>query len=136
MLYRPKLFPNINETVIRWREHARKIGIGELYLVMTHSFEHIDPTSLGFDAAVDFAPNNFRADNITADQLYFNPDCSGNAYDYASLLKYAKNYVEPEFIKFRSLCPSWDNEARKPGTSTSFHGSTPEQYERWLAYLI
>ena len=136
MLYRPKLFPNINETVIRWREHARKIGIGELYLVMTHSFEHIDPTSLGFDAAVDFAPNNFRADNITADQLYFNPDCTGNAYDYASLLKYAKNYVEPEFIKFRSLCPSWDNEARKPGTSTSFHGSTPEQYERWLAYLI
>jgi len=136
MLYRPKLFPNINDTVMRWREHARKIGIGELYLVMTHSFEHIDPTSLGFDAAVDFAPNNFRADNITADQLYFNPDFSGNTYDYASLLKYAKLYVEPEFTKFRSLCPSWDNEARKPGTSTSFHGSTPEKYERWLAYLI
>lgn len=136
MLYRPKLFPNINDTVIRWREHARKIGIGELYLVMTHSFEHIDPTSLGFDAAVDFAPNNFRADNITADLLYFNPECSGNAYDYGSLLKYAKCYVEPEFTKFRSLCPSWDNEARKPGASTSFHGSTPDKYERWLAYLI
>lgn len=136
MLYRPRLFPNIYESVIRWREHARKIGIGELYLVMTHSFEDTDPTSLGFDAAVEFAPNHFRADSITEDQLYYNSGYSGNVYDYESLIKYSIEYAEPRYTKFRSLCPSWDNEARRPGKGTVFHDSTPEKYERWLAYLV
>ncbi|MBA4067420.1 MAG: glycosyl hydrolase [Isosphaera sp.] len=50
-------------TTERWREEARKAGVGELHLctVQSHGGNHIDPRPLGFDAAVEFAPdtNNF-----------------------------------------------------------------------------
>jgi len=136
MLYRPSLFPDIKATVARWREHAVQIGIGELYLVMTHSFENIDPTTLGFDAAVDFAPNHFKADNIIEEQQYYNKDFTGNVYDYDSLINYNLEYEEPSYTKFRSLCPSWDNEARKPGKGTVFQNATPAKYKKWLEHLV
>ena len=33
---------------------------------------------------------------------------------------------------FPGVCPSWDNEARKPNKGFCFVGSTPEKYGRWL----
>lgn len=136
MVYRPQLFPDIKATVKRWRKHAKKIGIGELYLVLSHSFDHQDPRSIGFDAATEFAPNNFQVQNLTQKINKFNPNYSGNIYDYISAVNYSIQMPKTDYTKFRSLCPAWDNEARKPGRGTSFINSDPAIYARWLEYLL
>jgi glycosyltransferase involved in cell wall biosynthesis len=34
----------------------------------------------------------------------------------------------------KTVFPSWDNEARRPGTGMTVHGSTPQKYRRWLTH--
>jgi lipopolysaccharide biosynthesis protein len=136
MVYRPQLFPDIKNTVKTWRKHAKKIGIGELYLVLSHAFEHINPKDIGFDAAAEFAPNSFQIDKVTEKFKFFNQKYEGSLYDYNSAISYSISYKEPKYTKFRSLCPGWDNEARKPGRGISFVNSTPKRYSAWLEYLL
>jgi len=136
MIYRPTIFPNIKKTVQKWREYARESGIGELYLVLTHAFEHTDPIEIGFDAATEFAPNSFPLKDITNTQEFFNSNYSGNIYDYKSAINHSVSFKKPKYTKFRSLCPSWDNEARKPGKGTTLLGASPHSYKKWLEYIL
>ena len=135
MIYRPQLFPDIKATVSRWREHAEKIGIGELYLVLTHAFDPIEPKAIGFDAATEFAPNSFPVKDITNSIDPYNANYKGKLFDYKSLINYSISYKEPGYTKFRGICPSWDNEARKPGNGTTFYNTSPQNYMNWLEYL-
>lgn len=137
MLYRPALLPDPKGTADRWRKWCRENGIGEIYLVTTHSFEHINPNTIGFDAAVEFAPNSHNACDITdiMSSKIINSHYQGNLYDFNTLVKDSNSYVLPGYTKFRSICPNWDNEARKPGHGTTFVGSTPEVYGQWLQTL-
>lgn len=138
MLYRPQLLPNPKETATRWRKWCRDNAIGDIFLVVSHSFEHIDPRTIGFDAAVEFAPNTFKVENITSkvrDKI-INPNYSGMLFDYQSAINYSNSYKKPEYLKFRSVCPRWDNEARKPGRGTTFVGSSPSKYMKWLKDVI
>ena len=136
MIYRPALFPNIKKTVQRWRTYARESGIGELYLVLTHAFEHTDPKTIGFDAATEFAPNSFPLKDITDTQEFFNSNYSGNIYDYKSAINHSMSFKKQKYTKFRSLCPSWDNEARKPGKGTTLLNASPNSYKKWLEYIL
>ncbi|PHS36194.1 MAG: hypothetical protein COB07_12670 [Sulfurovum sp.] len=136
MVYRPQLFPDIKETVKRWRKHAKKIGIGELYLVLSHSFDHQDPREIGFDAATEFAPNNFQVNNLNEEIQTYNSSYEGNAYDYKSAINYSISLKKMEYTKFRSVCPGWDNEARKPGKGTSFINTYPSVYSKWLEFIL
>ena len=58
LVYRPSLLPAAKETAQRWRAWCRENGVGEIYLAYTQSFEAEDPTKYGFDAAIEFPPNN------------------------------------------------------------------------------
>jgi lipopolysaccharide biosynthesis protein len=136
MIYRPQLFPDIQATVKRWRKHAKKIGIGELYLVLSHAFDNIDPLSIGFDAATEFAPNNFQVKNLNSQIKTYNTSYKGNVYDYKSAINYSISMPKTSYTKFRSICPSWDNEARKPGKGTSFINTSPSTYSKWLEYVL
>ncbi len=135
MIYRPQLFPDIKATIRRWREHAKKIGIGEIYLVLTHSFDLQDPREIGFDAATEFAPNGYPISNITATIKTYNPNFAGQIYDYYSAINHSSSRKEQEYTKFRGVCPSWDNTARKPGNGNTLHNASPTSYMRWLEFL-
>lgn len=134
MLYRPSLLADSKATGERWRTWCRENGLGELYLVITHSFEDINPESIGFDAAVEFAPNSFPLTNVTNEMrpYFFNGHFDGVLYDYKSAIDFSESYRIPNYTKFRGVCPRWDNEARKPGKGTILVGSTPVEYGRWL----
>lgn len=136
MIYRPNLFPDIKATVAKWGDYALKIGIGELYLVMSHSFEHMNPRSFGFDAASEFAPNSFNVKNISDNYIFFKKNYRGSLYDYKSAVNYSISYQKPNYVKFRSICPGWDNEARKPSRGSTFVNTTPNTYAKWLEYLL
>lgn len=135
IIYRPALLPSPKETAARWREWCLKNGVGEIYLAATHSFEHVDPESIGFDAVIDFPPNTFPLSDIANQFKIINPNFKGVLLDYRNAVEFSKNYIKPSYKKFRGICPSWDNEARKPGRGTVLVNSTPENFKQWLKIL-
>jgi glycosyltransferase involved in cell wall biosynthesis len=135
IIYRPALFSNPKAIAERWREWCINNGIGEIFLVATHSFEHIDPRSVGFDAVIEFPPNTFPLKGITSHFNIINPNYKGVILDYKNAIEYSRNYVKPPYKKFRGICPSWDNEARTPGRGTVLVNSTPDNCKEWLKIL-
>ena len=132
LIYRPNLFPNMAETSTRWRDWCRSNNIGEIYLAYPQSFECVNPNIYGFDAAIEFPPNNSEPPDITRDIEVLNNDFEGVAYDWRILLERSDNYKNPGYKLFRSVCPSWDNTARKKNKGTSFLNSCPDLFKKWL----
>ncbi len=135
MIYRPAHFPNIKKTVERWRKWCRENEVGEIYLMMTHSFEQIDPEEIGFNATTEFSPNSVRVTSIKNELCFFNKNYGGRVNDYKELIEISSQFKKPAYVKYRSLCPGWDNEARKPGESRIYHHATPALYQNWLENL-
>lgn len=134
VVYRPELIPNTAEVTQYWRTYFKEKTGMDLFLVNTHSFQHLSPDSFGFDAAIEFAPNTFPLEKLN-DLNFYNKNFSGQVYDYSSALKIAEKFQTPEYKKFRGACPSWDNEARKPGKGNILHGSTPSLFKVWYELL-
>jgi glycosyltransferase involved in cell wall biosynthesis/SAM-dependent methyltransferase len=133
VVYRPALLPDPRATAERWREHCRSVGLPDLFLVSAQAFDRAEPRQLGFDAALEFAPNNMGAPRITSEVADVNPEFSGIIYDYSYLVEYSRAYEEPaHHTLFRCVAPMWDNEARRPGRGAVFAGSTPALYREWL----
>ncbi len=136
MLYRPSMLPDAAATVERWRGHFVRAGLGDPYITMAQAFGDGDAGKYGMDAAVGFPP--FWASGSLAKQqpALLDPGHRGEVFDYAAMADatadgYARDREAGRKV-FPGVCPSWDNEARKPGRGTCFTGSTPEKYGRWL----
>lgn len=136
IIYRPSLLPSPHETVQRWREYFRNCGLGEVYLAYTQSFEAEDPRKYGLDAAIEFPPNNSAPPNITSEIKPLSDSFTGTVYDWSILAKRSYSYKEVPYKLFRSVCPSWDNTARRKGNGTIFLNSTPQDYQGWLENAI
>ncbi|MES1202455.1 MAG: glycoside hydrolase family 99-like domain-containing protein [Pseudomonadota bacterium] len=136
LVYRPGLFPTARETAARWRQWCRDNGVGEIYLAYTQSFESVDPAEYGFDAAIEFPPNNSSPINVTETIQRINPDWAGTAYDYPTFVARSAAYVRRAYTYFRSVFPSWDNEARRIGRGTSYVGSTPALFRDWTRNAV
>ena len=132
LIYRAELIPNPTETVNRWREYCRSAGIGEIYLACTQSFSKNDPRQGGFDAAVEFPPNNSGARELAPTTLKCNADYSGLLFDYTEMVDRSRNLSEPDYPLHRGAFPSWDNSARRRNGGTIFVNSSPESYQRYL----
>ena len=134
IVYRAQLLPNAAATAARWRERCRQMGLPEPYLVAAQTFGLHDPTPLGFDGAVEFPPHNTLARDISDEVTLLNGEFRGHVYDYRALVaSKVASYKGEAFPVFRSVCPGWDNEARRPGAGHVFFGSDPASYSRWLA---
>lgn len=134
VVYRPALLPDAGATALRWREHCRRAGIGEIFLAMVQ-FDAEDPRRFGFDAAIEFPPHVLARDLpvINADVAIINPAYAGHVVDYAQVVARARGRPSPDYPLIRGVFPSWDNEARKPGRGYTFANATPERYREWLA---
>ena len=137
IVYRPALLPDAGATALRWREHCRKAGIGEIFLAMAQ-FNDEDPRRFGFDAAIEFPPHVLARDlpAINADVTIINPDYAGHVVDYAQVVARARARPSPDYPLIRGVFPSWDNEARKPARGYTFVGSTPARYREWLRFAV
>jgi len=133
IVYRPSLLPDPEATAKRWRDYCHTNGIGDIYLAMTFSFDMMDPSEIGFDAAIEFPPNNQPAPQISKNMKILNKDFKGIIYDYRYYVRASRNYKKPDYTLYRSVMPSWDNEARKPGRGAVFAMSSPDLYKEWLS---
>lgn len=136
LVYRPKLLPSAKETALRWRDWCRVNGIGEIYLAYTQSFESADPADYGFDAAIEFPPNNSSPPNITDKIAEKVADFTGNIYDWRIFVERSQKYVQPAYVLHRSVCPAWDNTARRKNNATVFENHSPAMFQKWTENAI
>jgi glycosyltransferase involved in cell wall biosynthesis len=132
LVYRASLLPDAQATAERWRDYCRHEGIGKLYLVAVRSFGIKDPRPFGFDAAVEFPPHNAGRVVLNEKMRIINPNYQGTIYDYNEMALSYSDVTTTDYPIIKTVCPGWDNEARKPGQSHVFHGSSPETYGAWL----
>jgi lipopolysaccharide biosynthesis protein len=134
LIYRPALLPCASETVARWREHFAAIGENP-YIVMAQMDDVDDPRRYGMDAAAGFPPHRvgWTARFLPLETLdRFDAAFNENVVAYEAMMEAALNHHPTEFKLFPGVCPSWDNEARRPGKGSCFAGSSPRLYEDWL----
>lgn len=147
LVYRTDHLPEPSRTVEIWREHAWQSGVGELYLVRVESFgSGIDPCSIGFDAAMEFAPDwKILVEAVRYNILkrlvikmgLGNSFYWGNyVFDYGLLAERMLNSKDPGYMRFRCVCPSFDNTARRSKKAAVFLGSTPDKFLNWLRQAV
>jgi O-antigen biosynthesis protein len=136
VVYRPSLLPSAKETAERWRSWCRDNGIGEIVLAYVQSFERPDPAEYGFDAAIEFPPNAMGCPLYAGELALLNPAFAGIVYDWDFFRQRSATYEVPPYRLLRGVCPSWDNEARRPGRGAVMLGSSPERYCEWLRNAI
>ena len=144
LVYRTELLPDPVQTSDIWREEVSRAGLGELYLARVENFvTRVDPTKIGFDAAVEFAPHGAHVGKIKfRGPIYRLLARSGllpEAYVHNQVVNYRAMLLgmlakpDPGFKRFRCVTPMWDNTARRRTGAHIYAGSTPKLYEAWLA---
>jgi len=132
IVYRPDLFPSAFKTAKRWRIWCQENDIGDIFLAYTQSFETTDPSRYGFDAAIEFPPNNSNPPVITDRIANLASSFSGIIYDWRIFKERSYSYNEQNYNIFRGVCPSWDNSPRMKNRGKIFLNSTPHGYQEWL----
>lgn len=148
IVYRTGLLPDPKRSAQIWREIAHKEGIGDIYLARIESFsDYTSPESMGFDAAIEFAPNyqnsgvhpfeNAVYTKFSQYHLFPKGLTNRTILDYDEVVKKMLNRVTPEdFKRFRCVFPHWDNSARKAAGGMAVVNSTPEKYQYWLEKML
>ena len=135
LVYKVGLLPDIRKTAHRWRKHCRQHGIGEIYLACVHNSANpamnIDPTSIGFDAAVEFPPSG-KGVTAPAPETMLNPNFRGRFYSYAETAANFMRTPAPPYTLLRTVMPAWDNTARRQDEGHIFLGASPHAYSEWL----
>ena len=134
LVYRADVLPDAQRAVRTWRKTCQAAGVGDPLLLMVQ-FGASDPRPFAFDGAVEFPPHvpHVRLDPAAMEVV--NPNYDGIICDYGAVAEEVCRREAPDYPWFRGIMPSWDNEARRPGRGTVFHGSTPELYSRWLRHV-
>lgn len=136
LIYRPGLLPEPKATAQRWRDWCRTNGIGEISLAYVQSFDRVDPREIGFDAAVEFPPNNTTHAPITARQQLLNPDYHGDVHDWRELVRQSMAQPDPAYPRYPGVNPGWDNEPRRSGRGRVFAHASPRGYRDWMRHAI
>lgn len=139
LVYKISRIPNTRDATLIWRSVWEEKGISQPYLIRmeSDSIEVDDPTSKGFDAAMEFQPawRDMRLPDNAA--LRYLLRLVGRripaVFDYSGLAKKMAARPQPPWIRFPGVAPMWDNTCRRQGRGLILKNSTPEAYGLWLA---
>ena len=147
-VYRASALPNPKRTTDIWREEAARLGIGDLFLCRVESFanERTPPLEIGFDAAIEFAPDwncvglpsgrNRWCRKLARINQRYRYALANRICSYQELVQNMRAKPEPGYPRFRGVTPMWDNSARRSKDALVLVGSTPEIYEEWLRAVV
>jgi GT2 family glycosyltransferase len=147
IIYRAELFPDIRKTAEIWRAEMMKAGIGEIYLAKVENFvAGVDPSTIGFDAAIEFTPSGKSAGLMVNELLEAGfyegfkdvPPITAplRIHDYEIVLQNVLRKGKSLYKRFRCVFPGWDNTARRGENATVFINSSPENFELFLSGMI
>jgi len=149
IVYRPRLFPDIQKTISIWRGLIKEAGFPDLYIGFAQNKEHsFFPEEKGFDFGFQFQPSfGTQSHGITygttllkrikrriRKKLKLSVKSFNYFYDYTNYTKIQiklgfKNNIYP------GITPMWDNSARRKEHPFILHNSTPEKYKEWLMHI-
>lgn len=132
IVYHADSLPDAAATLRRWRDRAREAGLAGLHLVGARTFDNLVPAEQGFDAAVEFPPHQSGQSDITGAQWIVNPSYRGHVYDYQELASRLGKVRSDVPVRYKTVMPGWDNEARRPGEGRSFANGSAADYRKWL----
>jgi lipopolysaccharide biosynthesis protein len=101
-------------------------------LAYTQSFDSVNPSRYGFDAAIEFPPNNMDLPSVTHKVNEVAENFSSSLFDWKEMVWRSRNYFNPDYKLFRGVNPSWDNTARRKNKGNILYGSNPIDYQEWL----
>lgn len=146
LVYRTELLPDPRRTADAWRNAAVKEGIGDLCLARVESFvTDVDPASIGFDAAVEFAPDwrqtqspfSWRLKRWISSLGLLPKGCNRHRFTrYGDMIQRMLGKPDPDFRRIRCVTPGFDNSPRRERDAYILLGSTPQAYEAWLQEIL
>ncbi len=148
LVYRAFHLPDPVGTTDRWRAEAARLGLGDLYLccMQTGPGERHPPATLGFDAAVQFAPFYALAALGAKDRAaraverrvgVTTRNARYRIVDYDAVVDAHLAVDDVDYTRFPCVSPGFDNSPRRPERgATIVTGSTPDRYARWLRAAV
>lgn len=156
LIYRVNDLPDPRRTADRWRGEAARAGLPGIFLCTVASLPslHVDPGSVGFDAAVEFQPDwqhlpapikprkpLWRRLWHRAVPTYRQQDPQRGFYvhdvrSYAAVAQAMMRKPLPPYKEFPCVTPGWDNSPRREAEARIFIDGTPEVYGTWLNSAI
>jgi lipopolysaccharide biosynthesis protein len=135
IVYRPQHLPDARKTAAVWREHCRSAGIGEIHICAALTHDNRDYAQFGFDSGVEFPPHNLESRDYQLNVAFHQP-FFGHVVRYSDVAQACLERQYPHANVFRTVFPAWDNTPRVGSRSLIVLGSTPGNYEQWLARAI
>jgi lipopolysaccharide biosynthesis protein len=144
LVYSASSMDDPRRTTRIWRDEARRAGVGEIFLARVESNrrEHTDPTVLGFDAAVEFAPDwtalpkgwrRIAREVAHRAKVVDSPLVHHHVHEYEAVARRMLAKPDPSYVRFPCVTPGWDNTARRDRGAVILNNASPEAYGRWLA---
>jgi len=148
IIYHAFQLPNIQKTTAIWRDECRRLGIGEIFLcrVDTTGADVLPPKEVGLDAAVEFHPDRgsmgvtlgyHRLREFRWNDLHFflRQRLLGDniiAYNYRHVVSSMSRRIQPDYLRFPCVMPSWDNSPRRRRGPMLFIESSPKLFHQWV----
>jgi len=151
IIYRAHKLPDIRKTTAIWRDECRRLGIGEVFLCRVDTgVDVLPPKEVGLDAAVEFHPNvwdlgtrlgSHRLREFRWNDLHFflRQKLLGdeiNVQDYRHFVSSMSRRIQPDYLRFPCVMPSWDNIPRHQRRGTVFFESSPKLFHQWLVATL
>lgn len=136
MIYRPELIPSVSNFALKLKSLAKQSGFSDLHISFCQSFDQRDAKSYGMDSAVEFPPHgvfDLIKPNTKSVQIV-NPDFKGQIYNMEKYSEIYEQYCRQQHDNvpvFRTVFPSWDNEARKPNKGNIFFNMSTREFLNW-----
>ena len=103
IVYRAQALPNPVRTAERWKAYCRSVGLPEPYLIAAQTFGFEDARQVGFDAAVEFPPLNFKPRSVKSLQAFLNEGFQGDVFSYWDLVRAAIDREETPYRLLRTV---------------------------------
>lgn len=143
LVYRVLQLPDPRATARRWREEARRLGVGELFLCRVESFGDptSDPREMDFDASIEFPPDHvvgapeFRwrvGRRLTNSRWWYRHQW----LDYEVVVKRSLAKRPAAYPRVPCVTPAWDNTPRRKTGGMIMRGSSPQLFEDWVAASV
>jgi hypothetical protein len=136
LVYRAGILEDAKRTTDTWRETCRAHGVPEIHLVAAQTFGLVDPTPLGFDAAVEFPPHGIAGHRLDHEVVGLDPAFEGKIHDYRDAVDFSLHRPPQPYRMHRGVMVSWDNTPRRRLQAHVWHHGTPETYGQWLRGVI
>jgi lipopolysaccharide biosynthesis protein len=150
IIYRAHKLPDLKRTTDLWRHECHRLGIGELFLCRIDNADTLPPNEVGLDAAVEFQPDwpdlgstlgsrRLRESRWNDLRFFLRRKLLRDdiiARNYRHLVSSMSRRIQPDYLRFPCVTPSWDNSPRRRRGATVFIESSPKLFHQWLVATL